>query len=158
MSRPVQTNSGKFRQVHTCPVMFSQTWPEIWALHNLACRSTVQRRKGRQTGNRKCHKESVLPPNISPFWAKPCDHRGQSNKPEHHSLHKKLEKREENCVEKIYDNTMYLSFFPCPFIAPKLFWTRSNCISPVQIVLDNFSLLNFTFGTMFWSFQKNLDW
>ena len=105
MSRPVQTNSDKFRQVHTCPDMFSQTWPEIWALHNLACRSTVQRRKGRQTGNRKCHKELVLPPNISPFWAKPCDHRGQSNKPEHHSLHKKLEKREENCGLKVCENT-----------------------------------------------------
>ena len=56
-------------------------WPEV----HIPCGTSSF-----QTGNRKCHKELGLPPNISPFWVKPCDHRGQNNKPEHHSLHKKL--------------------------------------------------------------------
>ena len=53
----------------TCGLMALSKAVKYWPEVPIPCSTS-----GFQTENRKCHKELVLPPNISPFWAKPCDH------------------------------------------------------------------------------------
>ena len=55
----------------TCGLMALSKAVKYWPEGPILCSTS-----GFQTENRKCHKKLVLPPNISPFWAKPCDHRG----------------------------------------------------------------------------------
>jgi len=153
-SRQIQASSDKSIHVHTCLVRHGLKY-ELYITWRAGQRYSAERAGRLETGSATRNR-----------YFRPIFHRfgrshvttGDKAISRSITVYIKSWKKEKRIVfKKFMMIQCTFLFFPCPFTAPKLFWTRSNCISPVQIVLDNFSLLNFTFGTMFWSFQKNLD-